>query len=65
MFKNKNTVKRHIQSIHEGMKFQCDLCGNEFSQQSGVALHKKNVHKIGTKSKDSQKISDQQQDYHN
>ena len=30
------------------MKFKCDICGNEFSQRSGVSLHKRKVHKIDT-----------------
>ena len=45
-FRDEVVLKKHIQGVHEGVKFKCDICGNEFSQQSGVYTHKKFVHKI-------------------
>ena len=62
-FSNENTLKIHIQGVHEKVRFKCDICGNDFSQPSGVRLHKKNVHKIGSIKKDPVTIKNNETEY--
>ena len=40
----KTDLKRHIQSFHEGVKFQCNLCGYECAHEVTLYQHKRNKH---------------------
>ena len=37
----KDHLKKHQEAIHEGVKHTCDMCGKQFTQESGVYNHKK------------------------
>ena len=52
-FKLKNTLKRHVDSVHEGKKFKCDICGKDFNRKGSIAKHKLNAHKIDIRKKPS------------
>ena len=51
LFKSKQTLKVHNDSIHRGIKFSCETCGKSFTQKSAVKVHMKNLHGISSKSK--------------
>ena len=35
---------RHIQSVHEGVKYVCSQCYHQATQQSNLARHIQSVH---------------------
>ena len=37
-------LKKHIQSIHKGVTFQCSVCESTFTQQGSVQRHIQSVH---------------------
>ena len=40
VFKTKGTLKRHIQSLHEGKKpFKCKICDTSFAKMIGFNSH--------------------------
>ena len=42
----KNTLKRHTDSVHHGVKpFECDMCCYSASDRASVRIHKETVHK--------------------
>ena len=43
-FKRKEHLQRHIQSIHEGVKYNCDQCNVEFTQHAHLFIHIKSKH---------------------
>ena len=38
-FGNTQNLKRHIKSVHEGIKYPCDLCGKTFTQKVWLDRH--------------------------
>ena len=38
-FMHKKTLKRHIQSVHEGIKYACNQCEFHATQQIGLTKH--------------------------
>ena len=44
-FKTKETLKRHITSVHEGKKpFKCDICTRNFARNAHLLLHVASIH---------------------
>ena len=43
-FKSKSHLKRHIQSMHEGIKYACNQCDLKFSQKCSLYPHIKSKH---------------------
>ena len=41
-------LKRHILNIHEGIRFNCDLCSKQFQTETDVRRHKNKAHSIDT-----------------
>ena len=41
-------LKRHILNIHEGIRFNCDLCSKQFASEADVRRHKNKTHSIDT-----------------
>ena len=41
---NKQNLKRHKESIHEGIRYSCDLCGSAFTKPSALTRHRKLKH---------------------
>ena len=46
MFQKK--LKRHILNIHEGIRFNCDLCSKQFQSETDVRRHKNKAHQVET-----------------
>ena len=45
IFKHKNYLKHHIDSVHEGKrKFSCEYCGTTFAHKEGMNCHIRTVH---------------------
>ena len=44
VFKEKNSVSRHIQSVHDGVKYGCSQCNQQFTQYGGLKRHVLSVH---------------------
>ena len=44
-FAGKESLRKHMFSIHEGKTFKCDQCGKTYSQITGLSRHKRIVHK--------------------
>ena len=44
-FKYYQSLTRHKQVQHEGIRFPCDLCQAQFTREEGVARHKEYQHK--------------------
>ena len=38
------SVRRHIQHIHQGIRFKCELCGSSFTQKPKLNLHMRKNH---------------------
>ena len=47
MFTGPEILKRHKQTVHEGVRFQCTLCEKSFSQPNNLKLHIKKTHDEG------------------
>ena len=43
----KSTLKTHIASIHEGIKYPCDLCTYAATQKSALKRHMRTIHNPG------------------
>ena len=43
-FKESPRLKTHILTVHQGIKFTCDICGKEYLDRKGLNRHKQNVH---------------------
>ena len=43
-FDRKNYVKRHVNSVHEGIKNQCNICNKAFTENSSLRRHVESVH---------------------
>ena len=37
-------VKKHIQSVHEKVRYPCDECGKQFTVQASLKKHLQSVH---------------------
>ena len=37
-----SSISLHIQKVHKGIKFQCEICNKTFSQKPSLINHKKN-----------------------
>ena len=45
IFKTKETLKRHLQTVHEGKKpYKCDICDSSFSEKAKLKAHISIVH---------------------
>jgi len=40
-----SAVKNHFVKVHEGVKFKCEICTNEFSEKANMHAHMLKVHK--------------------
>ena len=43
-FATNQELKRHSETVHEGSKFDCNLCDKSFSRKNRLKHHIKNVH---------------------
>ena len=43
-FTQKVDMKRHIQSVHEGIRYSCNQCDLQFTRQGSLNLHIKTIH---------------------
>ena len=43
-FTTEQSLKTHIQAVHEGIKFPCDLCDFKFTRKDHLNTHKVNKH---------------------
>ena len=43
-FKYRSSLVRHIQSIHEGVKYACNHCDQQFSQDATLHAHIRSIH---------------------
>ena len=39
-----SSLKRHVEVVHEGVKYTCDHCNDQFSQKYRLQKHIKSVH---------------------
>ena len=39
------SLKRHIQSIHEGKSFQCQHCDQKYTERGSLKTHIQSIHK--------------------
>lgn len=37
---------RHVQSLHKGIRYRCDLCPNEYAKSCSLKRHKDNAHNL-------------------
>ena len=37
-------MRTHIDAIHKGVKYQCKLCSNQFTEKSSLGNHMRSVH---------------------
>ena len=37
-------LNKHISSVHEGIKYQCTLCGTKYKHLSSLSIHTKSKH---------------------
>ena len=44
MTKFKNGLKRHIESIHEGIQYLCNQCGFKSTQKGSLQTHIVSIH---------------------
>ena len=44
-FSSKDHLKRHVQSVHEGVLFKCDLCPKTCTRKDKLYRHVQSVHK--------------------
>ena len=45
VFRSKNSVTKHIKTVHEGRKdYNCHLCNTDFTSESNLKSHIKNIH---------------------
>ena len=42
----KSSLKNHIDSVHDGIKFKCSQCEHQASQKSNLKIHIDSVHNI-------------------
>ena len=45
VFGNVFWLKRHIESLHEGIRFFCDFCSEHFRRKDNLNVHINRVHK--------------------
>ena len=45
IFSKKEHLKRHEDSIHKNVKFDCQDCGKQYKQKGKLTMHINNVHK--------------------
>ena len=43
-FTKYSNLTRHIQSVHEGVKYACNQCNQQFSTQGSVRTHIQSIH---------------------
>ena len=43
-FGRKNTLKTHLESVHQGKKFPCQFCDRIYADRGGMIKHMKNAH---------------------
>ena len=43
-FKNNLTLKNHIESVHNGVKYTCEQCFKQFTDRGSLSKHIKNIH---------------------
>lgn len=51
VFSDGACLRRHVRTVHEGMKFNCDFCEKSFSQLPNLKIHIGTVHEDGTSNK--------------
>ena len=49
-------LKRHLESIHEGIKHSCDVSGKQFTTKSIVTSHNISVHMISVNLKQLHRV---------
>ncbi|KAI6127385.1 hypothetical protein EDD16DRAFT_1516664 [Pisolithus croceorrhizus] len=42
---NKESVARHVLEVHLGIKFECPVCGYEFSRRDSMMSHRNKFHR--------------------
>ena len=42
-FMSKGNLKFHINSVHEKIRYKCNQCNNEFTQESSLRMHVKRI----------------------
>ena len=55
-FKSNGDLKKHIECVHERVKFKCEACGKSVIGKKSLIRHVKNVHKKVKQEKKSQNI---------
>ena len=51
-FSRKNSLKRHVASVHQNQKINCDQCDKTFSRKVNLINHKKDEHQVHLVCKD-------------
>ena len=42
---NPSEMKKHMRKVHEGIRYPCDVCGDEFRDPSSLKQHVESIHK--------------------
>jgi uncharacterized Zn-finger protein len=51
-FAQKSSLKRHIESVHEGKKpFQCSICPENFARKEHLKIHTASIHDLKEQNK--------------
>ena len=41
---SQTSLKLHVQTVHEGIRYPCDSCNYEATQKQNLERHKRNAH---------------------
>ena len=44
MLSKSSSVKNHIESVHDGKTWDCEVCGKSYKAKSALLSHEKKVH---------------------
>ena len=44
----KASIKRHVETVHEGKKFECHICNEDFTSKPSLKLHVSSIHEEKT-----------------
>jgi uncharacterized Zn-finger protein len=44
----RTSLKRHVETIHEGKKYECHICNEDFTSKPSLKLHVSSIHEEKT-----------------